>query len=101
MSAVEAEGDGDDDESMIGRVVDEEGDVGIVQAEAWLDRAAFQRAAAQLTALQREVIALRFAAGLSIRETADAMGRSEGAIKNLQHHAVRALRRAIGRDERA
>lgn len=101
MSAVEAEGDGDDDESMIGRVVDEEGDVGIVQAEAWLDRAAFQRAAAQLTALQREVIALRFAAGLSIRETADAMGRSEGAIKNLQHHAVRALRRALGRDERA
>lgn len=101
MSAVEAEIDGDDEDSLIGRVADEEGEMAIGQAEAWLDRAAFQRAAAQLTDLQREVIALRFASGLSIRETADAMSRSEGAIKNLQHHAVRALRRALGRDDGA
>ncbi len=98
ISAVESDEDGDDEDTRIGRVVDEEGEVAIVQAEAMLDRAAFQRASAQLTDLQREVLALRFASGLSIRETAEAMNRSEGAIKNLQHHAVRALRRALGWD---
>lgn len=98
MSTVETDGDGDDEDGRIGRLADEEGEMAIVQAEAMLDRAAFQRASAQLTDLQREVLALRFASGLSIRETADAMDKSEGAIKNLQHHAVRALRRALGWD---
>ncbi|MCC7018921.1 MAG: sigma-70 family RNA polymerase sigma factor [Ardenticatenales bacterium] len=99
ISAVESDEDGDDEDTRIGRVVDEEGEVAIVQAEAMLDRAAFQRASGQLTDLQREVLALRFASGLSIRETAEAMNRSEGAIKNLQHHAVRALRRSLGWDD--
>ena len=57
-----------------------------------------ERAAAKLTELQQRVLALRFAAGLSIKETAEAMGRSEGAIKNLQHHAVRALGRQLKAD---
>lgn len=98
ISAVESDDDGDDEDSRIGRIADEEGEVAIVQAEAMLDRAAFQRASALLTDLQREVLALRFASNLSIRETAEAMNKSEGAIKNLQHHAVRALRRALGWD---
>lgn len=98
LSAVEADAEGDEEDSRIGRMADEEGEVAIVQAEAMLDRAAFLRASAQLTDLQREVLALRFASGLSIRETAEAMHKSEGAIKNLQHHAVRALRRALGWD---
>jgi RNA polymerase sigma-70 factor (ECF subfamily) len=53
-------------------------------------------AAEGLTRLQRDVLALRFLAGLSIAETAAAMSRSENAVKNLQHHALAALRRRVG-----
>lgn len=101
LSAIDVEAGEDAEDNRIGRMVDEEGEMAIMQAEAKLDRAAFQRAAAQLTDLQRDVLALRFASGLSIRETAEAMDKSDGAIKNLQHHAVRALRRALGWDEPA
>ena len=48
-----------------------------------------------LTEAQREVISLRFAAGLSTAEVAKAMGRSEGAIKQLQHSALVALRKTM------
>ncbi len=51
--------------------------------------------AARLTDLQREVLALRFVAGLSVAETAMLMRRSEGAVKNLQHHALASLRRHL------
>jgi RNA polymerase sigma-70 factor, ECF subfamily len=40
---------------------------------------------------QRECIVLRFLQGLSVAETASLMGRNEGAIKALQHRAVRRL----------
>ena len=56
-----------------------------------------KRAMAELTDAQRHVIALRFASGLSIAETARAMQKNEGAIKALQHSAVRALRRVMER----
>jgi RNA polymerase sigma-70 factor (ECF subfamily) len=68
---------------------------GTAHAERALDRDRILSAARHLTELQQQVLALRFSAGLTIRETADVMGRSEGAIKNLQHHALRALRKAI------
>ena len=45
-----------------------------------------------LTDLQREVITLRFVAGLSIAETADAVGKKENAVKALQHAGIRKLR---------
>ncbi len=48
-----------------------------------------------LTEVQREVISLRFAAGLSIAEAAEIMGKSQGAIKSLQHSAIIALRKAL------
>jgi len=98
LSTVEAGEDGDE-ESLIGRMPDAHGEEGVAWAEAALDREQFVRAAAGLTALQQQVLALRFAAELSIKETAEIMGRSEGAIKNLQHHALRALRRELGWDE--
>jgi RNA polymerase sigma-70 factor (ECF subfamily) len=53
------------------------------------------QAAKKLTAAQREVISLRFAAELSVAEVARAMGKSEGAIKALQHSAIAALRRVL------
>ncbi len=52
-------------------------------------------AALKLTPSQREVISLRFAGQLSIAEVAKTMGKSEGAIKALQHSAVAALRRVL------
>lgn len=48
-----------------------------------------------LTDLQREVLGLRFAGELSIKETAVAMNRSEQAVKFLQHSALRAMRRIL------
>jgi RNA polymerase sigma-70 factor (ECF subfamily) len=49
----------------------------------------------KLTAAQQEVISLRFAAELSITEVAGVMGKSEGAVKALQHSAIVALRKAL------
>lgn len=49
----------------------------------------------RLTDAQREVISLRFAGGLAIAEVAQAMGKSQGAIKALQHSAIAALRRLL------
>jgi RNA polymerase sigma-70 factor (ECF subfamily) len=40
---------------------------------------------------QRECIVLRFLHGLSVAETAEVMKRNEGAVKALQHRAVRRL----------
>jgi len=49
------------------------------------------RCVSQLGDDQRECISLRFIQGLSVAETAARMGRNEGAIKALQHRAVRRL----------
>ncbi len=54
-----------------------------------------------LTDLQREVITLRFAAGLSIMETAQVVGRRQNAVKSLQHAGIRKLRRAMAPPEPA
>ncbi|MEU2347213.1 sigma-70 family RNA polymerase sigma factor [Modestobacter sp. NPDC049651] len=45
----------------------------------------------RLSGDQRECIVLRFLQGLSVAETAAAMGKKEGAVKALQHRAVRRL----------
>jgi RNA polymerase sigma-70 factor (ECF subfamily) len=49
------------------------------------------RCVAQLGQDQQECIMLRFMQGLSVSETAAVMGRNEGAVKALQHRAVRRL----------
>jgi RNA polymerase sigma-70 factor (ECF subfamily) len=46
---------------------------------------------------QREVIVLRFLVGLSPREIAERMGRSEDAVNGLQHRGRRRLRRELDR----
>lgn len=56
------------------------------------------RAAAALRALseaQREVVALRFGAELSVAETAALIGRSESAVKQLQAAALATFRRRL------
>lgn len=45
-----------------------------------------------LTDLQKKVMSLRFAAGLSVRETAEAVGKRENAGKALQDAAIKKLR---------
>ena len=44
---------------------------------------------------QQECVVLRFLQGLSVSETALAMGKNEGAIKALQYRAVRSLGRML------
>jgi RNA polymerase sigma-70 factor (ECF subfamily) len=49
---------------------------------------------------QRECIVLRFLQGLSVAETAQIMNRNEGAVKALQHRAVRRLAHLLPSDLR-
>ncbi|QRP51241.1 sigma-70 family RNA polymerase sigma factor [Amycolatopsis sp. FDAARGOS 1241] len=61
------------------------------QAIAGATRTELLRCVAELGEDQRECIVLRFLQGLSVAETARVMNRNEGAIKALQHRAVRRL----------
>lgn len=65
------------------------------QAILALEAQALGAALARLTEAQRQVLLLRFVAGLSVRETAQAMGKSENAVKALQHAGLLALRRHL------
>ena len=49
---------------------------------------------------QRDCVLMRFIQGLSIAETASALGRSEGAVKQLQLRAVRSLAATVPDDLR-
>ncbi len=55
----------------------------------------------QLTPAQQQVISLRFAGELPIAQVAKVMGRSQGAVKALQHSAIAALRKvmSVGQDD--
>ena len=63
--------------------------------EREMDLEELKKASRRLTASQQEVLTLRFTGELSINECAQIMGKSEGAIKALQHSAVLALRKAL------
>jgi RNA polymerase sigma-70 factor (ECF subfamily) len=52
-------------------------------------------AAQNLPDAQRQVITLRFAAGLSVAETARAMNKGEGNVKVIQHKAIAKLRETV------
>jgi len=60
-----------------------------------LDTEQLLLATKQLTAAQREVISLRFASELPIAQVAKVMGKSQGAVKALQHSAIVALRKTL------
>jgi len=68
-------------------------------AEQRLDIEQLTLATKRLTKAQREVISLRFAGELSVAESAKVMGKSEGAVKALQHSAIVALRKTLVRAE--
>ena len=52
-------------------------------------------AVGHLTQSQRDVIELRFAGGLSTAEVAKILGKSQGAVKVMQHSALAALRKKL------
>jgi len=66
-----------------------------LMAEHRLDIEQLLLATKRLTRAQREVIALRFAGELSTAQVAKVMGKSQGAVKALQHSAIVALRKAL------
>lgn len=63
-----------------------------------LDADRVRSALVRLTEDQREVLLLKFAAGLSNEETAAAVGKPLGAVKSLQHRGLAALRRALEKE---
>ncbi len=56
---------------------------------------ALEMALLQLTAEQRAVVLLRFYAGFSAGDTGRILGRPAGAVRGLQHRALRSLRRLL------
>lgn len=67
--------------------------------EAKLDHKELQSAVAQLTTDQQQVVILKFVEGLSNAEVARILGKSEGAVKSLQHRALNSLQRIMRREE--
>lgn len=67
--------------------------------EAAMTREALQTALAELTQEQQQVIALRFGSDMPIRDVADLLGKTEGAVKQLQARAIAALARRLTGDE--
>ncbi len=67
-------------------------------AEQNLEIEQLVRMTKRLTRSQQEVISLRFGGGLPINEVARIMGKSEGAIKALQHSAIVSLRKALAEE---
>lgn len=69
-------------------------------AERALDRGQLQLALKHLTEEQRQVIVLKFIEGFDNASVARILGRSEGAIKSLQHRALNSLRRVMSGEDR-
>ena len=67
-------------------------------AEAAERRAFLYRAVRDLPEDQRRVVHLRFAEERSVAEIARALGKSEGAVKQLQFRALQHLRQRLERD---
>ena len=69
-------------------------------AERALDRGQLQLALRYLTDEQRQVIVLKFIEGFDNASVARVLGRSEGAVKSLQHRALNSLRRVMSGETR-
>jgi RNA polymerase sigma-70 factor (ECF subfamily) len=78
--------------------VDSQGPEEMVENQLALNE--IMRAAETLPEAQRRVISLRFAAGLSVAETARSMGKGEGNVKVIQHKAIAKLREMLNQRPR-
>jgi RNA polymerase sigma-70 factor, ECF subfamily len=68
-------------------------------AEHKIEHHRVRKALRSLTPDQRQVIMLKFYEGFDNDQVADALGKPVGAVKSLQHRALEALGRALGRAE--
>ena len=64
------------------------------------DRVSLQQAIGQLTQDQQQVLTLKFFADMTNGEIATMIGRSEGAVKALQHRALQSLQQILARENR-
>jgi RNA polymerase sigma factor (sigma-70 family) len=69
-------------------------------AHGVIERDAVLTAVKLLAARQREVVVLRFYAGLSVAETASAIGSSQGSVKTHSSRAFARLRELLTDDEK-
>jgi len=67
-----------------------------LEVEQSFENERVMQAVQKLTEAQKTVISLRFTSELPIAEVAKIMGKSEGAIKALQHEAIVSLRKLLG-----
>ena len=81
-----------------GLAVDSPGPEELVESRLALNE--IMKAAEKLPDAQRQVIAFRFGAGLSVAETARAMGKGEGNVKVIQHKAINKLREMMGQPKK-
>lgn len=68
--------------------------------ERWERREGLNRALAELTFEQREVLSLRYGQELSIQQTAAILGLPEGTVKSRTFSSLRRLRMVLERQER-
>jgi len=80
-AVLESTASGDEPAAAVGRALD------------------LQRALAQVTDGQRELVTMKFINGLTNAEIAEATGRSPEAIRVLQFRALAALRNILGRGD--
>jgi RNA polymerase sigma-70 factor (ECF subfamily) len=73
-----------------------DGDLPSTVAEKRQEQQRLRAAIARLTEGQQQVILLRFGEGYKVAEVAALMGKSEGAVKVLQHRAVKRLHKLLG-----
>lgn len=66
--------------------------------EAVLARERLRQAFGWLTEEQQEVIVLKFGEGLTNAEVGRLLGKSEGAVKSLQHRALASMRRFLEKE---
>lgn len=76
-------------------VADERTGVPKASLETLMTQQQLRAALVYLTEEQQEVIVLKFVEDLSNNEIADIMGKTEGAVKALQHRALTTLRRVL------
>jgi RNA polymerase sigma-70 factor (ECF subfamily) len=66
------------------------------QVEERLAIGKVQEALRKLSQEYQDVVIMRFVEELSVREVAQAVGKSEGAIKVMQHRAIKELKKILG-----
>lgn len=66
------------------------------RAHEVVERISLQLALAKLSEEQRSTVVMRFVLGLSTRETAQVLGKSDGAVEQLQRRGLATLARELG-----